>query len=98
VIGMHGGLPPSNTFPFTSFHCGLLPLGDHEAAGKPPAAAAGDAASAQQQQNVLTIDDPHAVAAAQQYNMQAQVCPQQPIQLRACPQSGHLWTPAVWGD
>lgn len=76
MIGMHGGLPPSNTFPFTSFHCGLLPL-DDEAAGKAPAAA-GDAVPAEQQQTVLTIDDPHVVAAAQQYNMQAQVRPQQP--------------------
>lgn len=28
MIPMHGGLPPANTFPFTSFTCGLLPLSD----------------------------------------------------------------------
>jgi hypothetical protein len=86
---MHGGLPPSNTFPFTSFNCGLLPL-DDEAGSKSPAAA-GDAASAEQQQAVLMIDDPHVVAAAQQYNMQAQVRPQQPRLAALLEPTIHRW-------
>jgi hypothetical protein len=69
IIGMHGGLPPPSTFPFTDVRCGLLDLGTpgstHDAAA---AGAAGHSSS-----SVLDISDPQLVAAAQQYNMSAQV-------------------------
>lgn len=65
VIGMHGGLPPSNTFPFTWFHTGLLPLGNSSSAAVEGKADASE--------DVLNIEDPQLVSVAQQYNMQAQV-------------------------
>jgi hypothetical protein len=65
VIGMHGGLPPSNTFPFTWFHTGLLPLED--------ASTAAGQHQVKEQEAVLKIDDPQLVSTAQQYNMQALV-------------------------
>jgi hypothetical protein len=65
VIGMHGGLPPSNTFPFTWFHTGLLPL--------EYASTAAGQEEVNAQEAVLKIDDPQLVSAAQQYNMQALV-------------------------
>lgn len=72
MIGMHGGLPPSNTFPFTSFHAGLLQLaaGDPAATAAAPAQDKGDAHA-----TVMKIDDPLLVATAQQYNMHAHVGP-----------------------
>jgi hypothetical protein len=80
---MHGGLPPSNTFPFTWFHAGLLPLGEDEADAAAGAAAAAAAApdgtttntATAQHADSMRVEDPHLVSTAQQYNMQAQVNP-----------------------
>lgn len=55
VIGMHGGLPPSDSFPFSFFTAGITAAAE----GMP--------------QDELHITDPKLVAAAQQYNMHAQV-------------------------
>jgi hypothetical protein len=55
MIGMHGGLPPSDSFPFSYFNAGM------SAAGHGPTDAE------------LQIAEPQLVAAAQQYNMNAQV-------------------------
>jgi hypothetical protein len=85
---MHGGLPPSNTFPFTSFHAGLLQLaaGDPAATAAAPAQDKGDAHA-----TVMKIDDPLLVATAQQYNMHAHVGPkpclsgETPLSIQACP-------------
>lgn len=68
VIGMHGGLPPSNTFPFTWFHSGLLPL-PSDTTG----CAAGVTGAASAHATVMKVEDPQLVSAAQQYNMHAQV-------------------------
>lgn len=77
MIGMHGGLPPSNTFPFTWFHAGLLPLADgaDATAGAAAAALAADWTpnSTAQHADSMRIEDAHLVSTAQQYNMQAQV-------------------------
>ncbi|KAF6254738.1 pyridoxal phosphate-dependent transferase [Scenedesmus sp. NREL 46B-D3] len=54
VIGMHGGLPPSDSFPFSYFNAGI------SAAGHGPT------------DSELQIAEPQLVAAAQQYNMNAQ--------------------------
>jgi hypothetical protein len=71
MIGMHGGLPPSDSFPFSYFNAGM------SAAGHGPTDAE------------LQIAEPQLVAAAQQYNMNAQV--------RACEwEQSPLCTAAAW--
>jgi hypothetical protein len=55
MIGMHGGLPPADSFPFSYFNAGI------SAAGHGPTDAE------------LQIAEPQLVAAAQQYNMNAEV-------------------------
>lgn len=69
MIGMHGGLPPSNTFPFTWFQSGLLPLPSDTTTGF----AADNTSTASAHATVMKVDDPQLVSAAQQYNMHAQV-------------------------
>eukprot|EP00775_Hariotina_reticulata_P010800 gene10800-10956_t len=60
VIGMHGGLPPADAFPFTAFSGRMC----HDSQGNTaPQAAASDLQ--------LDIDDPVLITAAQQYNMNA---------------------------
>uniref|UniRef100_A0A383VSP6 Aminotransferase class I/classII large domain-containing protein n=1 Tax=Tetradesmus obliquus TaxID=3088 RepID=A0A383VSP6_TETOB len=64
IIGMHGGLPPADAFPFSAFKCSLQ-SSSNDAAAAAAAAAAGS----------LSISDPPLVSAAQQYNMHAKGYP-----------------------
>jgi hypothetical protein len=63
IIGMHGGLPPADTFPFAAFDCTL----------QNSSSSSTDAAAAAAVVSSLGISDPRLVAAAQQYNMHAKV-------------------------
>ncbi|WIA37181.1 hypothetical protein OEZ86_014136 [Tetradesmus obliquus] len=96
IIGMHGGLPPADAFPFSAFDCSLQrSCGSSDATAGAAAAAAAAAAAGS-----LSIADPLLVSAAQQYNMHAKGYPplqswardivvelQQPATLKPHPQN-----------
>jgi hypothetical protein len=81
VIGMHGGLPPPDAFPFATLGGDLVPEPSSSSAAAPPAgekaaAAAGGSSALQAPPDHLQrldITDPVLVALAQQYIMTPKV-------------------------
>eukprot|EP00879_Flechtneria_rotunda_P018602 GHRR01019520.1.p1 GENE.GHRR01019520.1~~GHRR01019520.1.p1 ORF type:complete len:239 (+),score=101.08 GHRR01019520.1:268-984(+) len=76
IIGMHGGLPPSDTFPFATIECRLSAAASTRSSsssggstGAADKAAAADAITAVMDPDMLVVCNPELVAAAQQYNM-----------------------------
>lgn len=84
VIGMHGGLPPPDAFPFATLGGDLVPEPSSSSAAAPrageqaAAAAAASGSSALQappgHMDRIDITDPVLVALAQQYIMTPKVC------------------------